>query len=189
MTTVTLRTAFGRTFQFTAFLFMRYGWYRYPVIYAFARLVSGRFQIMYIGEAGDAADRFSTHERWNEASRLGATHILTLISTSDKFARKALEDELISYYQPRMNRKVPEKSLSEAMAEILTRPANLDPTPLASLFNQYAPPSPPAPRRPTSSNGPASLSGLFGLARPPRRQGLASMFDIADLFDSDGRRK
>lgn len=201
MTTVTLRTALGQTYRFTAFLFMRYGWYRYPVIYAFARLVAGQFHIMYIGEAGDAADRFGTHERWDDAAKLGATHILTLLATSDKFARKKLEDELISYYQPPMNRRMPEKSLPEALAEILAKPANsgfgyldlasLLPTPansssFASLFGQYAPPSPPAPRR---STPPASLSGLFGPSQPPRRSGPASLFDIEDLFDSYGRRK
>lgn len=57
---------------------------------------------LYIGQASSLADRLANHERWQEAVRLGATHIHAR-TVSQQATRNLIEQELIQAYQPRLN--------------------------------------------------------------------------------------
>jgi len=57
---------------------------------------------LYIGQAESFRSRFSAHEEWGPASRLGATHIHALV-VPQSATRDLMERELIQSYQPRLN--------------------------------------------------------------------------------------
>jgi hypothetical protein len=72
--------------------------------YAFAyRNVHGLWIIIYVGETGSYQQRLTNHERWPEAVRLGATHILTRLNPYGETARQAEERDLIASYDPPLN--------------------------------------------------------------------------------------
>lgn len=57
---------------------------------------------LYIGQAASFRDRLSSHEQWDPAVRLGASHIhARVISTAAE--RDAVERALIQACQPRLN--------------------------------------------------------------------------------------
>ncbi len=79
-------------------------WQAVPVNYMFGRWAATYWQIFYIGEAKDAADRFSSHERWSEAvMTYGATHILNHVASADVSVRRMEERDLIHTLRPPMN--------------------------------------------------------------------------------------
>jgi hypothetical protein len=57
---------------------------------------------LYIGQAVSLAERLPTHERWQEAVKLGATHVhaaaIPLAADRDR-----IEKALIGQFQPRLN--------------------------------------------------------------------------------------
>lgn len=57
---------------------------------------------LYVGQAEDLADRLSTHKRWPEAVRLGATHVHAR-AVPQQSQRDSLEKQLIQAFQPRLN--------------------------------------------------------------------------------------
>jgi hypothetical protein len=60
---------------------------------------------IYIGQAQSFCDRFSSHEKWDSAARLGATHIhARVIPPGD--VRDAVEHEFIQACQPRLNNQL-----------------------------------------------------------------------------------
>ena len=78
-------------------------WYAVPGLYIFAGLNSaGGWLALYIGSTESLAERLPAHPRWQEAVRLGATHIHARVE-QHKETRLALEQELIQACQPRLN--------------------------------------------------------------------------------------
>lgn len=78
-------------------------WNAVPGLYIFAGTnPAGEWYPLYIGQAESLAERIPTHERWQEARQLGATHVHALV-VRDKAQRCAAEAELIRAYQPRLN--------------------------------------------------------------------------------------
>ena len=72
-------------------------------VYIFAGLnQNGRWRAYYIGQAESLKDRIPGHERWNEAVRLGATHVHARV-VSQAAMRDAIEASLIASYQPPLN--------------------------------------------------------------------------------------
>ena len=57
---------------------------------------------LYVGQTESLAARLPTHERWLEATRLGATHIHVRVEPL-AMLRAAMEQQLIQTYQPRLN--------------------------------------------------------------------------------------
>lgn len=56
----------------------------------------------YIGQARNFADRIGNHERWEEASALGANCVMAAI-VDNAADREVIERELIARYQPELN--------------------------------------------------------------------------------------
>lgn len=82
----------------------RVRWNEVPGVYVFAGLDRFReWSPLYVGQTGSLAERLTTHEKWSEASRLGATHIHVRV-VQDEESRLALEERLIHAYHPQMNR-------------------------------------------------------------------------------------
>jgi excinuclease UvrABC nuclease subunit len=72
-------------------------------VYIFAGVnAQNRWVALYVGQAESLRDRFSSHEQWGPAIRLGATHIHACVIT-DAGTRDAVERELIQACQPRLN--------------------------------------------------------------------------------------
>ena len=62
----------------------------------------GKWVAYYIGQAESFQTRLPSHERWNDAVRLGATHIHAMpVSTESE--RQRIEAELIHNFQPQLN--------------------------------------------------------------------------------------
>ena len=57
---------------------------------------------LYVGQTESLAARLPTHERWLEATRLGATHIHVRVEPL-AMLRAEMEQQLIQTYQPRLN--------------------------------------------------------------------------------------
>jgi len=62
----------------------------------------GQWVALYIGKADSFQSRFSSHERWDEALLVGATHVHARV-VAQEATREAMEAELIRAYQPRLN--------------------------------------------------------------------------------------
>jgi excinuclease UvrABC nuclease subunit len=72
--------------------------------YLFAKpLGNGKVQILYIGQADDLSRRLSTHDRWEEAKRLGATQVYAHTKQGGEAARCAEEKDLIQRWNPPLN--------------------------------------------------------------------------------------
>ena len=68
----------------------------------FAKETSTGWVPLYIGIADDLSARIPGHERWAEAKRLGATHVLAHTEPS-KAKREAEEKALIALCNPPLN--------------------------------------------------------------------------------------
>jgi excinuclease UvrABC nuclease subunit len=78
-------------------------WNAVAGLYIFAAMNSeGRWFPLYVGQAESLAERIPTHERWQEAVRLGATHVHARV-VANGMMRDSLETELIQVFQPRLN--------------------------------------------------------------------------------------
>lgn len=78
-------------------------WRAVAGLYIFAAKNSeGKWFPLYIGQAESLAARLPTHERWQEALRLGATHVHARV-VLEEAARCEVERQLIQAYQPRLN--------------------------------------------------------------------------------------
>lgn len=75
-------------------------WNTVAGVYIFAAIQGGRWRALYVGETESLARRIPGHERWQEAQRLGATHVH---ARAESFRRGAIEQELIHAYQPPLN--------------------------------------------------------------------------------------
>ena len=78
-------------------------WNAVAGLYIFAgRGLMGNWTALYVGQTESLAVRLSTHERWLEAARVGATHIHVRVEPLP-MTRDAMEQQLIQTYQPRLN--------------------------------------------------------------------------------------
>lgn len=72
-------------------------------VYIFAGIsAQGVWVPLYIGQATSFRDRISSHEKWNPAVQLGATHVHAKL-LPHAAERDVVERELIATYQPRLN--------------------------------------------------------------------------------------
>jgi excinuclease UvrABC nuclease subunit len=78
-------------------------WRAIAGLYIFAAKNSeGKWFPLYVGQAESLAARLPTHERWQEAVRLGATHVHARVVLEES-TRCEVESQLIQAYQPRLN--------------------------------------------------------------------------------------
>lgn len=102
-TTVTMTGLSGSRFTYSVYTFNA-DWSRVAGNYAFSyRNAQGLWVILYVGQADDFASRMPNHERWAEATRHGATHVLARSNAGGEAARLAEERDLIHAYDPPMN--------------------------------------------------------------------------------------
>ena len=72
-------------------------------IFIFARSgFAGRWTAIYIGQTNSLKAHIPSHKRWDDANRLGATHIHAR-GIEDQATRDKIEQELIAAYLPSMN--------------------------------------------------------------------------------------
>lgn len=75
-----------------------------PGNYVFAKqVVPGKFSPLYFGETGDFSSRMPTHEVWDSAVRMGATHALAHATQGGEFVRRAEERDLVELWNPTLN--------------------------------------------------------------------------------------
>jgi len=78
-------------------------WSNVAGVYIFCGVNSqNQWTPFYIGQASSFQDRLPSHEIWNKAQSLGATHVHARV-VSPGFQRDSLEAELIQKYQPPLN--------------------------------------------------------------------------------------
>lgn len=73
-----------------------------PAVYAFARRSGGGWTALFISRTANLAQRMGRHELWDEARRLGATHIL-IHQRHERDAREAVEADLLAALRPSLN--------------------------------------------------------------------------------------
>ncbi|MDX2233937.1 MAG: hypothetical protein NW200_05520, partial [Hyphomonadaceae bacterium] len=75
-----------------------------PAVYAFARpAFNGRqWTPLFLSRTANLAVRMAGHERWEEATLLGATHVL-ILSFPERAEREAAEIDLADALRPIMN--------------------------------------------------------------------------------------
>ena len=71
-------------------------------VYAFAHLEPTGWHVHYVGQTNSFANRIPNHERWPEARRLGATHVLAA-RYNLQADRDKVEAALIAALRPRLN--------------------------------------------------------------------------------------
>jgi excinuclease UvrABC nuclease subunit len=71
-------------------------------VYIFTGLKNGTWQPYYIGQAKSFKERFSSHEKWDAARRLGATHVHAMV-VSQAASRGTIETALILAFRPPLN--------------------------------------------------------------------------------------
>lgn len=75
-------------------------------IYIFTGLTAEKkWRPFYIGQTDNFQKRIPNHERWDEAVRLGATHVHAR-TVSAAATRDAIEAELIQAFRPHLNEKL-----------------------------------------------------------------------------------
>lgn len=100
--TVTLQDASNNKYEFGVYA-PDTNWADVGTVYGFLKKNANQsYHILYIGKASSMSDRQDDHERWKEAVKKGATHIMARVITDEK-TRQAVEKALISFYQPEMN--------------------------------------------------------------------------------------
>jgi len=72
--------------------------------YAFVKqLPNGNFIPLYFGEGESLRGRIPSHDRWNDALRLGATHVMSHTTPVGSLARLVEERDLIQKWNPPLN--------------------------------------------------------------------------------------
>ncbi|MEJ0024111.1 MAG: hypothetical protein WDN76_12360 [Alphaproteobacteria bacterium] len=77
---------------------------RGPAVYAFARRGAGGsgWITLFLSRTANLSQRMARHELWDEARRLGATHIL-IHQRHERDAREAVEADLLAALRPLLN--------------------------------------------------------------------------------------
>jgi len=86
-----------------------------PGVYCFARPgPSGRgWTPLFLSRTGNLSKRLAGHEQWEDAQRLGATHIL-IHDADERDVREYVESDLAQALRPVMNGPVLDAELEEA---------------------------------------------------------------------------
>jgi hypothetical protein len=71
-------------------------------VYMFVRFANQVWEPLYVGIADDLHTRLTGHERWAEAVKLGATHLVAQ-GLAALAARQKAEQDLIGYWNPPLN--------------------------------------------------------------------------------------
>lgn len=101
--TITAMGASGSKHAYEAYL-MSTNWNDVAGNYAFAyKKQDGNWHVLYFGQCDSFKNRLPAHERWDEAVRLGATHVLAHVNSGGEAARLAEEKDLIASHSPTMN--------------------------------------------------------------------------------------
>ena len=74
-----------------------------PGNYIFAKMVSGRWSPVYVGETSDLSERFDNHHKMPCIKRIGATHIHAHRNSGGTNARRAEESDLVRNFKPACN--------------------------------------------------------------------------------------
>ena len=77
-------------------------WNEVGGLYLFANLNNSQWFIHYAGQTNNFKNRIPNHDRWSEAKKLGATHVLAVVLESQA-KRDKYEQELIQELQPSLN--------------------------------------------------------------------------------------
>ena len=78
-------------------------WNNVAGIYIFVGVNSqNQWDPLYIGQADSFQDRIPSHEQWEPAVELGATHVHAMVVPLEA-NRDTIEKELIQAYQPPLN--------------------------------------------------------------------------------------
>lgn len=86
-----------------------------PAVYAFARPGSGagygcrNWTPVFMSRTASLSVRMAGHERWDEARRLGATHVM-ILAFQERSEREAAEHDLVAAMRPVMNDTAPAAS-------------------------------------------------------------------------------
>lgn len=98
---VPYKTIAGYRLEFEAFP-QTGAWRHVAGIYCFAYNAAGTWRALYVGQTNSFQNRIPSHERWAEARRRGATHVLAtvVLKQSD---RDILERALIAELDPPLN--------------------------------------------------------------------------------------
>jgi hypothetical protein len=67
------------------------------------KLPNGNYVPIYFGVADSLRDRIPNHERFDDAIRAGATHVMTHTTPAGEAARIAEERDLIQQWNPPLN--------------------------------------------------------------------------------------
>jgi hypothetical protein len=102
METVSFKGASGVPYHFGVYQ-VSDDWNPIPVIYIFARYEFGWLKPLRVGETENAKAHFCSPERWADAERFGATHVLALVSSANQADRQRVERDLIQSLCPPMN--------------------------------------------------------------------------------------
>ena len=97
------------TAKWSGYDFTLYGpsttWNAVGGVYIFAGLKDGDWQAFYIGQAINLRECLLSHERWEPARKLGATHIHAMVVPLAG-NRDTIEKGLIGTFQPPLNTKL-----------------------------------------------------------------------------------
>lgn len=78
-------------------------WNSVPGIYLFSRTAHpSRADVLYVGQCSSFRDRIPSHERWDEAARLGALFVSAYVEPLP-YMRDRTEKALIEFYRPPLN--------------------------------------------------------------------------------------
>jgi hypothetical protein len=91
-----------QTLTFTIFDHDATKWKTVGGLYIFARAAGDRWDPLYVGKTENFCTRIPSHERWDEARRLGATRVHALVVPLEA-NRVRLEAALIGLLKPPMN--------------------------------------------------------------------------------------
>lgn len=100
-TPIRYRTLGGTLVHFSPYL-QPGTWNPVPGIYCFAYNQAGTWRVLYVGKTDSFQRRIPTHERWAEAQRRGATHVLATV-VHGQVERDTLERVLIREMSPPLN--------------------------------------------------------------------------------------
>ena len=96
-------TATWRGYAFTIYPYDTTGWNNVAGIYIFAGINRQDYWVpLYVGQCGSFQDRIPSHEKWDRAQSLGATHVHAMV-VSKQADRDLIEKDLIQSYQPPLN--------------------------------------------------------------------------------------
>lgn len=71
--------------------------------YMFVKRIQSGFVPVYIGQADSLKARLPSHDRWADAKKAGATHVMTHTTPAGEAARLAEERDLIQNWDPECN--------------------------------------------------------------------------------------